>query len=150
MVFLQQQHLLPTDNNSAAAVAAVSSSGGRSSNAVNRLDVRGSNGTGGGNGGGSGANDGAVVSCEHHLVSCYLQLAFIRLQLYNITCVHMFCDRSVATLRPQSHFSSKYKGPSSMDCRERGSHAAGVYPTQDTSRMETVSVKQKEEADTRT
>ena len=28
-------------------------------------------------------------------------------------------------------------GPFSMDCRERESHARGVYPTQDTSRMET-------------
>ena len=26
----------------------------------------------------------------------------------------------------------KYKGPFSMDNRERGSHAQGVYPTQDT------------------
>ena len=34
--------------------------------------------------------------------------------------------------------------PSSMDCREQGSQARGVYPTQDTSRMETVKVKQKE------
>ena len=31
----------------------------------------------------------------------------------------------------------KNKGPSSMDCRERGSYERGVYPTQDTSRMET-------------
>ena len=36
-----------------------------------------------------------------------------------------------------------------MDYRERGSHARGVYPTQYTSRMETVRVKQEEEADTR-
>ena len=32
---------------------------------------------------------------------------------------------------------------------ERGSHARGVYPTEDTSRMVTARVKQKEEADTR-
>ena len=38
---------------------------------------------------------------------------------------------------------------SSMDCRERGSHARGVYPTQYTSRMGTARVKQEEEADTR-
>ena len=36
---------------------------------------------------------------------------------------------------------TKYKGPSSMDCRERESHARGVYPTQDTSRMGTARVK---------
>ena len=36
-----------------------------------------------------------------------------------------------------------------MDCRERGSHARAVYPTQDTSRMGTAGVKQEEEADTR-
>ena len=29
----------------------------------------------------------------------------------------------------------KCKGPSSMDCKERGSHARGVHPKQDTSRM---------------
>ena len=29
-----------------------------------------------------------------------------------------------------------------MDCRERGSHARGVYPTQYTSRMETARVKE--------
>ena len=33
------------------------------------------------------------------------------------------------------------RGTSSMDCRERGSHARGVYLTQYTSRMETASVK---------
>ena len=32
---------------------------------------------------------------------------------------------------------------------ERGSHARGVYPTHDTLRTETVSVKQEEDADTR-
>ena len=42
----------------------------------------------------------------------------------------------------------KYKGASSMDCRERGSHARG-NPTQNTSRMGTVRVKQEEEVDTR-
>ena len=42
----------------------------------------------------------------------------------------------------------KYKGPFSMDCRERGSHARGVYPTQYTSRMGTARMKQEEEADT--
>ena len=36
-----------------------------------------------------------------------------------------------------------------MDYRERGSHAQGVYPTQYTSRMGTVRIKQKEETDTR-
>ena len=48
-----------------------------------------------------------------------------------------------------SHFVSKYKGPSCMDYRERGSHVRGVYPTQYTSRMGAVRVKQEEEADTR-
>ena len=36
-----------------------------------------------------------------------------------------------------------------MDYRDRESHARGVYPTQDTSRMETASVNQGEAADTR-
>ena len=36
-----------------------------------------------------------------------------------------------------------------MDYRERGSHARGVYLTQDTSRMGTARVKQEQEADTR-
>ena len=36
-----------------------------------------------------------------------------------------------------------------MNCRERGSHARGVYSTQDTSRMGTARVKQVEEANTR-
>ena len=36
-----------------------------------------------------------------------------------------------------------------MDYKERGSHARGVHPTQDTSRMETARVKQKEEMDTK-
>ena len=33
-----------------------------------------------------------------------------------------------------------------MNCRERGSHARGVYLTQDTSRMGKVRMKQEEEA----
>ena len=36
-----------------------------------------------------------------------------------------------------------------MDFRERGSHARGVYPTQDISRMGTAREKQEEEAGTR-
>ena len=36
-----------------------------------------------------------------------------------------------------------------MDCRERGSHARGVYLTQDTSRTGTVRVKKEEEAEIR-
>ena len=43
---------------------------------------------------------------------------------------------------------SKYEGPSGLDYRERGSHARGVHPTQDTSRMGTPTVKQEEETDT--
>ena len=43
----------------------------------------------------------------------------------------------------------KYKGPFSMDYRERGSHAWGVYPAQYTSGMGTTRVKQKEETNTR-
>ena len=42
----------------------------------------------------------------------------------------------------------KYKGPFSMNYREQGSHALGVYPTQYTSLMETARVKQEEGADT--
>ena len=42
----------------------------------------------------------------------------------------------------------KYEGQFRMACREQGSHARGVYPTQDTSRMGTARVKQEEEADT--
>ena len=36
-----------------------------------------------------------------------------------------------------------------MDSRERGSHARGVNPTQDTSGMGTAKVKEEEEAHTR-
>ena len=36
-----------------------------------------------------------------------------------------------------------------MDCRERGSYERGAYPTQYTSRMETVRVKEEEGEDTR-
>ena len=43
----------------------------------------------------------------------------------------------------------KYKRPSRLDYRERGSHARGVYPTQDSSRVGTARVKQEVEADTR-
>ena len=43
----------------------------------------------------------------------------------------------------------KYKGTSGMDCRERGSHARGLYPTQYTSRMETANMKEEVGADTR-
>ena len=41
------------------------------------------------------------------------------------------------------------RGTSSMDCRKRGSHARGVYPTQYTLRMGTARVKEKKGADTR-
>ena len=40
----------------------------------------------------------------------------------------------------------KYKRPFSIDPRERGSHARGVYPTENTLRMGTASVKQEKEA----
>ena len=43
----------------------------------------------------------------------------------------------------------KYKGTSSIDCRERGSHALGMHPTQYTSCMRTARVKQEEETDTK-
>ena len=36
-----------------------------------------------------------------------------------------------------------------MDCRERGSHARDVYPTQYTSRMGTARMKEEVGADTR-
>ena len=36
-----------------------------------------------------------------------------------------------------------------MKYRERGSHARGVHPTQDTSRIGAARVKQEEETDTR-
>ena len=39
-------------------------------------------------------------------------------------------------------------GTSSMNCRERRSHARGVYPTQYTSLMGTASMKEEEGADT--
>ena len=42
----------------------------------------------------------------------------------------------------------KYKGPYSIDYRERGSHARGVYPTPYTSRMGTARVKEEEEVET--
>ena len=43
---------------------------------------------------------------------------------------------------------SKYKEQFSMDYRERRSNARGVHPTQDTSRMGTVMVKQNEKEET--
>ena len=43
----------------------------------------------------------------------------------------------------------KCKGPFTMDYRERGSHARGVYPTQNILHIETTWEKQEEEADTR-
>ena len=39
--------------------------------------------------------------------------------------------------------------PFCMDYRDRGSHARGAYPTQDTSPAGTARVKQEEEADAR-
>ena len=62
----------------------------------------------------------------------------------------LLCDRpngrSIAT--QISHLASKYKGPSSsIDYRERGSHAQGVYPTQDTSGIKTVMVTKEEKTD---
>ena len=53
------------------------------------------------------------------------------------------------TVQSISYFAQKYAGSSSADCRDRGLHARGVYPTQDTSRMGTARarVKQEEEAD---
>ena len=56
--------------------------------------------------------------------------------------IHLTDVRTITTLRPLSHFASKYKGPFSMDYRERGSHARGVYHTQDTSLMTTARVKE--------
>ena len=58
-------------------------------------------------------------------------------------------------IKKRDHFGTrlfsglKYKGPFSMDYRERGSHIRGVYPTQYTSRIETARMKQEEEADTK-
>ena len=43
----------------------------------------------------------------------------------------------------------RYKGPFSMDSRERGFHIGGVYPTQDSSHLATVRMKQEEEANIR-
>ena len=42
----------------------------------------------------------------------------------------------------------KYAGPFNIDYRERESHARGVYPTQDTSRLGTARLKGENEADT--
>ena len=41
------------------------------------------------------------------------------------------------------------RGTSSMDCRERGSHARDVYPTHYTLRIDTARVKEEVGADTR-
>ena len=41
----------------------------------------------------------------------------------------------------------KYKGPFSIDYRERGSHARGVYPAQYTSRVGTVRMREEEKSD---
>ena len=46
-------------------------------------------------------------------------------------------------------YRTKCERPLRMNHRERGSHARGVFPTQDTSRMGTARVKQEEEADKR-
>ena len=43
----------------------------------------------------------------------------------------------------------KYKEPFSIHYREWRSHARGVYPTQETSRITTARVKEEKEADTR-
>ena len=44
---------------------------------------------------------------------------------------------------------TEIQGKISMNYRERGSHARGVHPTQDTSRMETARVKQEKATDIR-
>ena len=43
----------------------------------------------------------------------------------------------------------EYKEPFSMNCRDRGSHARGVYPAQYTSCMGTARVEEEEGADMR-
>ena len=43
----------------------------------------------------------------------------------------------------------KDKGPFSINYREQGPHARGVYPTQYTSRKRTARAKQEEQADAR-
>ena len=43
----------------------------------------------------------------------------------------------------------KYKGPFTMDYRERRSHARGVHLTQDTTRMGAARMKEEKEADTK-
>ena len=57
-----------------------------------------------------------------------------------IVVIQALC-RSITTRR-------KFKGTSSMNYRERRSHARGVYPSQYTSRMGTARVNQEVRADT--
>ena len=57
--------------------------------------------------------------------------------------------QSRATLRPLSNFASKQKGPCSVNYRERGFHARGLYITKDTLRMGTIRVIQEKKADTK-
>ena len=58
----------------------------------------------------------------------------------------VWADSNASVVKP---FRLKYNGPFSIDCMERGSHARGVYPIQDTSRMGTAKIKQEEQADIR-
>ena len=58
-----------------------------------------------------------------------------------------FLNQSFSTRHSMNLKDQKYKGPFSIDNSERRSHARGVYPTQDTSRMGTVKMKQEEETD---
>ena len=68
--------------------------------------------------------------------------------------LYYYYDYYIRGLRIFSHCEDVAKdrntrGTSSTDCRERGSHARSVYPTQYASRMGTATVKEEVGADTR-
>ena len=74
----------------------------------------------------------------------------LRFQKYQSSRLLLLYRRLKGLLSLQRHCKRpKYKGTSSMECREWGSHARGVYPAQYTSRMETVKVKEEVRVDTK-
>ena len=90
-------------------------------------------------------DDLELIECEP--LSLPPEGKFSILFKYNLTIsdiylVILFCDRpyngwSIATLRLLSHFASNNKRQSSIEYRERESHARVVYPTRDATSMKT-------------
>ena len=61
----------------------------------------------------------------------------------------MDTDPLKAVLGKYDSFTDRNTRDNLLDCRDRGSHARSVYPTQDTSCIETARVKQEVGPDTR-